>query len=115
MNTHKNARLTFVRRLELVEEVVNAKMSLAQAAFLNQLTVPTAHKWMGRYLSDGQMGLADRSSRPRCNPRAIAQVLLWPSSSCAAVPLSRAHIAASLGVSKKHRGTGVDPCRVVAL
>lgn len=97
MNTHKNARLTFVRRLELVEAVINAKVPLAQAAASQQVSLPTARKWMGRYLSEGHAGLADRSSRPRRSPRSIA-----PGTALAIVELRRrlltqGRIAASLG------------------
>lgn len=104
MNTHKNARLTFVRRLELVEAVINAKVPLAQAAAAQQVSLPTARKWMGRYLSEGHAGLADRSSRPRRSPRSIA-----PGTALAIVELRRrlltqGRIAASLAVSKSTVG-----------
>ena len=61
-------------------------------------------KWVGRYLADGEAGLADRSSRPQRSPRAIA-----PATALAIVELRRrrltqARIAASLGVSKSTVG-----------
>ena len=100
MNTHKNARLTFARRLELVMDVLERDLTLCAAAAAHNVSVPTARKWVGRYLAGGELGLADRSSRPKRSPRAIA-----PSKALAIVELRRrrliqGRIAASLGVSK---------------
>ena len=104
MNTHKNARLTFARRLELVMDVLERGLTLCAAAAAHNVSVPTARKWLGRYLAEGQAGLADRCSRPKASPRAIA-----PSKALAIVELRRrrltqARIAASLGVSKSTVG-----------
>jgi len=104
MNIHKNARLTFVRRLELVEAVINAKVPLAQAAASHQVSLPTVRKWMGRYLSEGRAGLADRSSRPRSSPRAIASGTALAIVELRRRLLTQARIAASLGVSKSTVG-----------
>ena len=104
MNTHKNARLTFARRLELVTDILEARLTLCAAAAAHSVSVPTARKWLGRYLAEGEAGLRDRSSRPRVSPRAIA-----PAKALAIVELRRrrliqARIAASLGVSKSTVG-----------
>ena len=104
MNVHKNARLTFVRRLELVTDILEAGLTLCAAAAAHSVSVPTARKWLGRYLAEGEAGLRDRSSRPRVSPRAIA-----PGKALAIVELRRrrliqARIAASLGVSKSTVG-----------
>jgi hypothetical protein len=89
MNIHKNARLTLARRLELVREIVD-----------KGLTEPTARKWLGRYLAEGEGGLHDRSSCPRRIPKKIK-----PEKALAIVELRRrrltqARIAASLGAPK---------------
>jgi transposase InsO family protein len=68
------------------------------------VSVPTARKWVGRYLAEGESGLADRSSRPKRSPRSIA-----PSKALAIVELRRrrlihGRIAVSLGVSKSTVG-----------
>jgi transposase InsO family protein len=104
MNMHKNARLTFARRIEMVQGLTEQGLKLAEAAAEAGVSQLTARKWLGRYLAEGQAGLRDRSSRPKCTPRAIA-----PGTALAIVELRRrrltqARIAASLGVSKSTVG-----------
>jgi len=99
MNIHKNARLTLVRRREMVQDVVEYKLTLTAAAAAHAVSVPTVRKWVGRYLAQGEAGLRDGSSRPRLSPRAIA-----PRTALAVVELRRryltqAHIARALHVS----------------
>ena len=100
MNTHKNARLTFIRRQEMVHDIVKQGMPPVTAAAVHGVSAPTARKWLGRFLAQGPAGLRDASSRPRVSPRAIA-----PERALAVVELSRrrltqARIARSLGVSE---------------
>jgi transposase InsO family protein len=99
MNTHKNARLTFARRMQLVRSILDQHVESAIAAGQQGVSVPTAKKWLGRYLAEGDAGLMDRSSRPCRSPRSISasQALLI-------VELRRrlliqARIAKSVGVS----------------
>lgn len=99
MNIHKNARLTFARRLEMVQDVTERKLTHAAAAANHAVSVPTVRKWVGRFLTQGAAGLRDASSRPQVSPRSIA-----PSMALAIVELRRrflthARIAQSLGVS----------------
>ena len=100
MNMHKNARLTFVRRIELVHAVIQEKYEVNAVAVRFGVSQATARKWAGRYLSLGEAGLIDRSSRPWKCPRAIA-----PSTVLAIVELRKkrltmARIAQALRVSK---------------
>ena len=104
MNIHKNARLTFARRLELVGMMIDRGFSLAAAAHAAGVTEPTARKWLGRYLAEGETSLHDRSSKPKNSPRTIK-----PEKAVAIVELRRrrltqARIAASLGVSESTVG-----------
>lgn len=104
MNTHKNARLTFARRLELVQDIVERGFTPCAASAVHGVTGPSARKWLGRYLAEGETGLRDRSSRPKLSPRRIN-----PEKALAIVELRRrrltqARIAASLGVSKSTVG-----------
>ena len=71
MNTHKHARLTFARRLEMVKQMTREGLDAVRAAAAHGVTAPTARKWLGRYLAGGEPALADASSRPTRSPRAI--------------------------------------------
>lgn len=100
MNIHKNARLTLARRLELVLDITARGLTPCQAAVAHGVSAPTARKWLGRYLTQGESGLLDASSRPALSPRAIA-----PGKALAIVELrhkrlTQARIAAALGLSK---------------
>ena len=104
MNSHKNARLTYARRIEMVHDITRGGLSVPQAAQAHGVTAPTARKWLGRYLTQGQAALADASSRPSRSPRAIE-----PGKALAIVELrhkrlTQARIAHALGVSKSTVG-----------
>ena len=62
MNTHKNARLTVIGRMLLVERI--KEMGLIPAAEAAGISARTARKWLARYKKDGPDGLYDLSSRP---------------------------------------------------
>ena len=100
MNTHKHARLTYARRLEMVKEMTEHALSATEAAAKQGVTPATARKWLGRYLAQGAEGLEDASSRPARSPRAIE-----PGKALLIVELRRrsmlqARIAQSVGVSE---------------
>jgi transposase InsO family protein len=104
MNIHKNARLTLARRFELVREIVDKGFTPCTAGAVHGVTGPTARKWLGRYLAEGEAGLLDRSSCPKRSPKKIK-----PEKALAIVELRRrrltqARIAASVGVSKSTVG-----------
>src|SRR5678815_5626144 len=104
MNSHKNARLTYVRRLQMVLEVIQGRASVPRAARSHGVTDKTVRKWLGRYLALGEAGLVDASSRPSRSPRSIA-----PAQAVAIVELrpkrlTHARIAQALGVSKSTVG-----------
>jgi transposase InsO family protein len=104
MNVHKNARLTFVRRLEMVQDILLKGFTPCAAAAVHGVTEPSARKWLGRYLAKGETGLHDRSSRPKVSPKAIS-----PAKALAIVELRRrrltqARIANAIGVSKSTVG-----------
>ena len=108
MNTHKHARLTFARRIEMVKQMIEGGLSAYAAAAAQGVTAPTARKWLGRYLSGGQAALADASSRPARSPRSIE-----PAKALLIVELRKrrmlqAKIARSVGVCES------TVCRVLA-
>jgi len=100
MNTHKNARLTYRRRLEMVQDITERGFAASEAAAKHGVSAVTARKWHARYLVGGAAALADKSSRPELSPRAID-----PSVVLTIVELRRklflqARIASYTGVSK---------------
>jgi transposase InsO family protein len=104
MNIHKNARLTLARRIEMIQSIVKGGLTPVEAAAEAGVSPPTARKWYGRYLVDGEAGLTDRSSRPRHSPNKIK-----PEKALAIVELRQrrmiqARIAQSLGISKSTVG-----------
>src|SRR2546427_179495 len=99
MNIHQNARLTFARRLEMVQDVIEHKLTHAAAAAKHHVSVPTVRKWVGRYINQGESGLRDASSRPQRSPRAIAPQLALAIVELRRRFLTHARIAQSLGVS----------------
>jgi transposase InsO family protein len=100
MNIHKNARLTVIRREEMVQDFVSKGQACIEVASRHGVSVTTVRKWVGRFLSEGLEGLRDRSSRPAHSPGAIA-----PTTACTVVELrkkrmTQARIARYIGISK---------------
>lgn len=71
MNIHKNARLTLVRRREMVRAVTERGLSRRAAGRLFGLSAGRVGVWVERYREEGEAGLYDRSSRPHRSPTAI--------------------------------------------
>jgi transposase InsO family protein len=65
---HRNARLTPITRLELVQEVA-AGWPQAEVARQFRVSRPTVQRWVRRYRRHGEAGLEDRSSAPHRHPR----------------------------------------------
>ncbi|ETH46852.1 transposase, IS481 family [Bordetella pertussis H921] len=106
--------MPFLRRLEMVQQLIAHQVCVPEAARAYGVTAPTVRKWLGRFLAQGQAGLADASSRPTVSPRAIA-----PAKALAIVELRRkrltqAPIAQALGGVSQHRQPRPGPRRSVA-
>jgi transposase InsO family protein len=104
MNIHKNARLTFARRIEMVRGMVDRGLRPAQAAAEAGVSLPTVRKWLGRFLAQGEAGLQDRSSRPKRSPRSIPGAKALAIVELRQRRLTQARIAASIGLSKSTIG-----------
>jgi len=68
MNLHANSALSLKGRRELCLDVVERERTLAQAAEAAGVSVRCARKWVGRYRTEGEPGLRDRSSAPHRIP-----------------------------------------------
>lgn len=66
--THANADLTPKARAKLARLVIEQGWTLRRAAERFQCSPATVKKWVDRYRSSGESGMADASSRPRRSP-----------------------------------------------
>lgn len=71
MNTHKNARLTFARRVELARRALAPDRNHSALGKEFGVSRQTVRKWGARYAAEGLAGLHDRSSRPHRCPRQL--------------------------------------------
>lgn len=102
MNIHVNARLTPVRREELVRRVAAGERPLAVAMALG-VSLRTVYKWLDRHRK-GE-GLRDRSSRPRHSPAALSAEAVERVAELRRQRLTGRRIAGALGlpVARVHR------------
>lgn len=70
MNSHKNARLTRLGRVHMIEQI--DRIGLQAAADQAGISVRRAREWRRRFDELGADGLFDRSSRPYSSPRATS-------------------------------------------
>lgn len=69
---HPRTKLTVFGRQLLIIRVETLGWPVAHAAAMQGISRATAYKWLGRYRTDGEPGLLDRSSRPRRSPKALS-------------------------------------------
>ena len=55
----------------LIQRVIIERMSVAQAAYMANVSRQTAYRWVRRYRLEGAAGLDPRSRRPHHSPRAL--------------------------------------------
>jgi transposase len=73
--SHGNARLNLHGRLLLVDRVCRQRRPVSHVAKELGVSRQCAHRWVARFLAEGEAGLRDRSSRPRTSPtRTMAQI-----------------------------------------
>jgi transposase InsO family protein len=70
--SHRNARLTLHGRRLLVRRVRQEGMPVAHVAKAMGISRQCAHRWIARFDTEGDAGLADRSSRPHRMPTRTA-------------------------------------------
>lgn len=119
VDSHKNAPMTPSGRQRMVDAVLEGQ-PVRTVADRFAVDAKTVRKWVGRFQAEGAAGLADRSSRPRRSPAAIARgtaqrvVSLrrrrWTMSSIARdLGISRATVSRVLARAGLSRLTMLDP------
>jgi len=73
--SHANAALTPRARLRLAKLIVEDDWTPSEAAKMFMVSTVTARKWAVRFKTEGQGGMADRSSRPHTSPNKTAENL----------------------------------------
>src|SRR5262245_19744588 len=99
MNIHKNARLTPLRREEMARDVVEGRLSKAQAALQYAVTAKIVKRWVERYKAEGSAGMADRTSRPKTSPKRTEAAVAEAIVALRRQRLPGKHIALQTGVS----------------
>src|SRR6186713_3231814 len=99
MNIHKNARLTPLRREEMVLSVLEGGLSKAHAARMHGVSAKIVARWVERYRVEGSAGMFDRSSRPHVTPGMTPQDVAERIVALRRQRLTGRHIAVVVGVS----------------
>jgi transposase InsO family protein len=99
MKVHANAPLGPKGRLTMVLRVVEQGWSLTQAAEAAGVSERTCCKWVGRYRTEGQAGLLDRSSAPGSIPHRTAQERVELIVALRRLGMTGAEIALCLGMA----------------
>ena len=100
MDSDNNIQLAYVCRIEIIQNITRCGPNPPQAAAAHGVSAPKARKCLGRFLAHGQTGLGYASSRPDRSPRAVEPAKLLAIVELRRKRLTRARIAAALGVSK---------------
>lgn len=75
MDVHKNAQTTPRSRAQIVRRVLERQQTAARVGEAMGVSERTVRKWLSRYTSEGEVGLLDRSCRPRRSPTATPTLL----------------------------------------
>ena len=99
MKLHGNAGLSPKGRLLLAGRVLDDGWSLAAAAEAAGVSERTAGNWVARYRAEGEAGLLDRSSAPRCVPGRTDERRVQAIAALRRLRLTGAEIAECLGMA----------------
>ena len=99
MKLHGNARTCPNSRRLLVERVLEQGWSLTAAASAAGVSERTVYRWLARWREAGQVGLFDRSSRPRRSPSRLAAAKVELIRSLRKLRMTAAQIAEVLGLA----------------
>jgi transposase InsO family protein len=99
MNLHANAALSLNRRRQLCRRVVEERWTLTSAAEAADVSVRCARKWVGRYRSEGELGLLDRSSAPASIPHRTGEERIEAIAALRRLRFTGPEIAETLGMA----------------
>jgi transposase InsO family protein len=99
MKLHANARLSLIRRREMVEMVLEQNCSIAEAAVRAGVSARTTTKWLRRFELEGEPGLRDRSSAPHRIPHKTPADRVAAIERLRRLRMTGAQIAAALGMA----------------
>jgi len=99
MNLHANAALSLNRRRLLCRRVVDERWTVTQAAEAAEVSVRCARKWVGRYRTEGELGLLDRSSAPSSIPHRTSEERVQAIAALRRLRFTGPEIAETLGMS----------------
>jgi leucine-zipper of insertion element IS481/Integrase core domain len=99
MKLHANAKLGPKGRLVMCRRIVDKGWSLTDAADAAGVSIRTCSKWLSRYRSDGEAGLADRSSVPHTVPHRTSVERIQAITALRTLRMSSTEIALCLGMA----------------
>ena len=99
MKIHANARTCPNSRKLLVKRVEEEGWSLMVAAEAAGISERSARKWLGRWRTEGEAGLLDRSSAPKRIPRRTPEATVKAIGALRRLRMTAAEIAEILGLA----------------
>ncbi len=99
MKLHGNARTCPNSRRLLVDRILRERWSVAAAAAAAGVTERTVYRWLRRWREEGELGLRDRSSRPRRSPTQLPAGKVDVIRSLRKLRMTAAQIAEVLGLA----------------
>jgi transposase InsO family protein len=99
MKLHANARLSVKGRELLVDRILEQGWSPARAAEAAGVSGRTAGKWVARFRVEGEQGLLDRSSAPKCSPSRTPEERVQVIAALRRLRMTGAEIAEVLGMA----------------
>jgi transposase InsO family protein len=99
MKLHANAALSLNRRRLLCQRVVDECWTVTNAAEAAEVSVRCARKWVGRYRTEGEVGLLDRSSAPGSIPHRTGEERVQAIAALRRLRFTGPEIAETLGMA----------------
>jgi transposase-like protein len=99
MKLHANARTCPNSRKLLVRRIEEENWPLMVAAEAAGISERSARKWLGRWRTEGEAGLLDRSSAPRRSPRRTPDPVVKAIGALRRLRMTAAEIAEVLGLA----------------